>query len=94
MALAAHLSTVALAARAAVVVGLAVVAAAHCRHGFDVLFTLCSQHKPCVSHEKQFALGFEAMEGSRKPQAFFGVQPIPFYEIWHARQVPTQNPSE
>ncbi len=43
------------------------------RCGLDVLFTLCSQHQPRVSHNEQFALGFNVIEGLSKLEAFLGV---------------------
>ncbi len=43
------------------------------RCGLDVLFTLCSQYEPRVSHNEQFALGIEVLEGLSKLEAFFGV---------------------
>jgi len=53
------------------------------RCGFDVLFALCSQHKPRICHREQRTLRFRIIEILDKSQASLGILPIPFYQLRH-----------
>ena len=63
------------------------------RFCFDVLFTLCGQHKSRIRHHEQRTLNFQFIEPLGKFKAFLGVAPITFHQLCHAIPVPNVLPA-